>query len=135
LGAAEFKSAQSRLLAMDTPPSPLLPRVPAPKCVLPIVSLLLAALLFATSATARAADEASPIQGAALPLAPPVPPPANPALAVGPAPQAEQPSLFRRWWFWTAVGAAVAATVVIIVVSSRGQAPPSTDLGNQEFRP
>jgi len=47
----------------------------------------------------------------------------------------EQPSLFGRWWFWTAVGAVVAATVVIVVVSSRGQAPPSTDLGNQEFQP
>jgi len=29
----------------------------------------------------------------------------------------------------------VAATVVIVVVSSRGQAPPSTDLGNQAFQP
>jgi hypothetical protein len=113
----------------------------APKRFLPILSLLLAAILFTTSAAARAADEASPSQGTALPLplalalAPALPPPANPALAVGTMPQAEEPSLFGRWWFWTAIGAAVAATVVIVVVSSRGQAPPSTDLGNQEFQP
>ena len=67
-------------------------------------------------------------------------PPGNPAMPANPAldfrTQApEQPSIFHRWWFWTAVGAAAAATVVIIVVSSRGNAPPSTDLGNQEFQP
>lgn len=50
-------------------------------------------------------------------------------------PQAEAPSLFRRWWFWSAVGAVAAATLATIVVSSRGQAPPATDLGNQEFHP
>jgi hypothetical protein len=62
------------------------------------------------------------------------PAPANPALDFH-AQAPEQPSIFHRWWFWTAVGAAAAATVVIIVVSSRGHAPPSTDLGNQEFQP
>jgi hypothetical protein len=122
---------------MDTPLSPILPQTRAPKRFLPLLSLLLAAILFTTSAAARAADEVSPGQGTALPLplAPALPPPANPALAVGTTPPAEQPSLFGRWWFWTAVGAVVAATVVIVVVSSRGQAPPSTDLGNQEFQP
>jgi len=60
--------------------------------------------------------------------------PANPALDFH-TQAPEQPSVFHRWWFWTAVGAAAAATVVIIVVSSRGHAPPSTDLGNQEFQP
>jgi hypothetical protein len=65
---------------------------------------------------------------------PSVPAPANPALDFH-AQVPEQPSIFHRWWFWTAVGAAVAATAVIIVVSSRGHAPPSTDLGNQEFQP
>jgi len=47
----------------------------------------------------------------------------------------EQLSIFRRWWFWTAVGATAAATMIIIVVSSRGHAPPATNLGNQEFQP
>ncbi len=61
-------------------------------------------------------------------------PPANPALDLS-VPEPEHPSMFRRWWFWTAVGAAAAATVAIIVVSSRGHAPPATDLGNQEFKP
>jgi hypothetical protein len=48
---------------------------------------------------------------------------------------AAAPSLFRRWWFWSAVGVVAAATLATIVVSSRGQAPPATDLGNQEFHP
>jgi hypothetical protein len=122
---------------MDIPPSPLLPRARAPKRFLPLWSMLLATIFFTTSASARAADEASPSQGTALPLAlaPAPPPPTSPALSVGTTPKAEHPSLFGRWWFWTAVGAAVAATVVIAVVSGRGQALPSTDLGNQEFQP
>jgi hypothetical protein len=68
------------------------------------------------------------------PASPTLPAPANPALDFH-TQTPEQPSVFHRWWFWTAVGAAAAATVVIIVVSSRGHAPPSTDLGNQEFQP
>jgi hypothetical protein len=63
-----------------------------------------------------------------------MPAPVNPAFDLR-TQSSEQPSIFHRWWFWTAVGAAVAATVVIIVVSSRGHAPPATDLGNQEFQP
>jgi hypothetical protein len=81
-------------------------------------------------AGANAPAPASP----AVMVAPAMPPPANPALdlhSAGP----EQPSMFERWWFWTAVGAAVVVTAVIIVVSSRGHAPPATDLGNQEFQP
>ena len=70
----------------------------------------------------------------AVPANPALPPPANPAFDLR-AQSPEQPSIFQRWWFWTAVGAAAAATVVIIVVSSRGNAPPATDLGNQEFQP
>jgi hypothetical protein len=62
--------------------------------------------------------------------------PTNPALDLrAPAPGQPQRSVFSRWWFWTAVGAAAAATVAVIVVSSRGHAPPATDLGNQEFQP
>jgi hypothetical protein len=72
--------------------------------------------------------------GALAPGSPAMPSPANPALDFH-TQAPEQPSIFHRWWFWTAVGAAAAATVVIIVVSSRGHAPPSTDLGNQEFQP
>ena len=121
--------------AMDIPPSLPIRKARAPRRFLPLLSVLLAAMLCTTSAASRAADEASPNQGAALPLAPTVPPPTNPALAVGTTPEVEQPSLFGRWCFWTAVGAVVAATVVIVVVSSRGQAPPSTDLGNQAFQP
>jgi hypothetical protein len=77
---------------------------------------------------------ASAEPAALVPVAPTMPPPANPALDLRP-PAPEQPSIFGRWWFWTAVGAAAAATVVLIVVSSRGHAPPATDLGNQEFQP
>jgi hypothetical protein len=71
-----------------------------------------------------------------VPAYPALPPPGNHALDLGaPVPAPAEPSIFQRWWFWTAVGAAAAATVVIIVVSSRGHAPPATDLGNQEFQP
>lgn len=60
----------------------------------------------------------------------------SPALDLRAQSQAQpQPSLFTRWWFWTAVGAVAAATVAVIVISSRGQAPPATDLGNQVFQP
>lgn len=69
-----------------------------------------------------------------VPANPATPPPASPAFDVR-TPSPERPSIFQRWWFWTAVGAAAAATVAIIVVSSRGHAPPATDLGNQEFQP
>ena len=61
---------------------------------------------------------------------------ANPALDVRtPAPEPAKPSLLRRWWFWTAVGVAVGATAAIVIISTRGHAPPATDLGNQEFQP
>ena len=73
---------------------------------------------------------------APLPAAPPLPPPPNPALDVrAPAPEPPQPSVLDRWWFWTAIGAAAVATVVVVVISTRGHAPPTTDLGNQEFQP
>jgi hypothetical protein len=71
---------------------------------------------------------------AAPPSDPGMPAPASPALDFH-TQTSEQPSLFHRWWFWTAVGAAAAVSVAIIVISSRGHAPPSTDLGNQEFQP
>jgi hypothetical protein len=45
------------------------------------------------------------------------------------------PPLFARWWFWTTVGVVAAATLAVVVASSRGQAPPATSLGNQEFQP
>jgi hypothetical protein len=92
------------------------------------------------------AVEPAPAAPAAALIAEPVPPPAalsvtpppppNPALDLrGPTPEPAHPSIFHRWWFWTAVGAAAAATVAVIVISSRGHAPPATDLGNQEFQP
>ena len=119
-----------------------------------MIAALAALCLFASSAASTSlayADEIpAPTQSAepsalpaealapppALPINPALPPPANPAFDLGAPVQAPaEPSIFRRWWFWTAVGAAAAATVVIIVVSSRGHAPPATDLGNQEFQP
>ena len=87
-----------------------------------------------TPAAAPAAEPAPAPPPAALSAVPPPPP--NPALDVrSPAPEPAKPSLFRRWWFWTAVGAAVGATVAIVIISTRGHAPPATDLGNQEFQP
>ena len=81
-----------------------------------------------------AAEPAPALPPAALSAPPPLP--TNPALDVrGPAPEPAKPSVFRRWWFWTAVGAAVGATVAIVIISTRGHAPPATDLGNQEFQP
>jgi hypothetical protein len=83
---------------------------------------------------------APPASASAAPLPPSAATPAapaNPALDLQtPTPAAEPgSSVFRRWWFWTAVGAAAAATVAVIWVSSSGNAPPATDLGNQEFQP
>jgi hypothetical protein len=49
-------------------------------------------------------------------------------------PSTDGPSILRGWWFWTAVGAIAAGTVAVIVVSSRGSAPPPTNLGNQTFQ-
>jgi len=106
--------------------------------------VLLGAVLAGGPAWAQgAAIEPPPAaqEGTALP--PAAPPPAEPGLAQSPALdlhtpapiEPAQPSVFRRWWFWTAVGAAAAATVAVIVISSRGDAPPATDLGNQEFQP
>ena len=103
-------------------------------------------LLALGRASSAYGDEATaPLESARAAALPPDSLAPEPASAAMPAPtnpaldfqtQApEQPSVFHRWWFWTAVGAAAAATVVIIVVSSRGHAPPSTDLGNQEFQP
>jgi hypothetical protein len=71
-----------------------------------------------------------------FPAAPPLPAPTHSALDLrNPTPEEPKPSLFRAWWFWTAVGTAAAATIIVIVASSRGHAPPTTDLGNQEFQP
>jgi hypothetical protein len=120
---------------MDIPPSLSVRQARAAKRFLPLLSALLAAILFTTSVAARAADEAAPAQSSTLPPAPALPPPANPALAVDIAPRTEQPILFGSWWFWAAVGAAAVATTIVVVISSRGQAPPSTDLGNREFQP
>ena len=83
-----------------------------------------------------ATPPALPLAPSPLLPAPPPPSPTNPALDVrGPAQQAAKPSVFGRWWFWTAVGAVAAGTVAVIWISSRGHAPPATDLGNQEFQP
>ena len=77
----------------------------------------------------------------ALPIVTPSPPspPSSPVPAAldldRQAPRAGDDSLFRRWWFWSVVGTVVAATVAIAVFSSRGHAPPASDLGNQEFHP
>ncbi len=89
------------------------------------------------AAPVRAAEPATPppsSPAAFAPLAPTQSPPTNSALDLR-TPAPEHPSILGRWWFWTAVGVAAAATVAIIVVSSRGHAPPATDLGNQEFGP
>lgn len=115
-----------------------------------LVATLVSVCVLVSAAPARGGDLARPAQpnGATptpvsepatpspstFPSAPTPPSPANPALDLS-APPPEHPSIFGRWWFWTAVGAAAAATVAIIVVSSRGHAPPATDLGNQEFKP
>jgi hypothetical protein len=100
---------------------------------------LVVCLLASLPAHAAESDAIAPPAAAAataLPAAPPPPPPVSPAFDVrSPSQEQPQPSVFHRWWFWTAVGAVAAATVVVIVVSSRGKAPPATDLGNQEFRP
>jgi hypothetical protein len=100
--------------------------------------LVLGALLVSGPAWAQGeAVEPPPATPATpLPAAAPPPPAPNPGLDVRtPTPEPARPSVFRRWWFWTAVGVAAAATVAVIVISSRGDAPPATDLGNQEFRP
>jgi hypothetical protein len=100
--------------------------------------VLLGALLGSGPAWAQSAEVEPPpaTVGSVLPAAAPPPPPPSPGLDVRPpAPEQPRTSVFRRWWFWTAVGAAAAATVAVIVISSRGDAPPATDLGNQEFRP
>jgi hypothetical protein len=101
-----------------------------------LVALVVLALVLA-SGMPRAEAEETAIPSATAPYFPDTPPspvPTNRALDLrSPPPQEPKPSLFRQWWFWTAVGAAVVATVVVIVASSRGHAPPTTDLGNQEF--
>jgi len=48
---------------------------------------------------------------------------------------ATQPTMVAGWWFWTAVGAVAVATAAVIVASSRGSAPPTTNLGNQVLAP
>jgi hypothetical protein len=67
-------------------------------------------------------------------LPPKAPKPTQPALRFDEPAPVEKP-LFGRWWFWSAVGTVAAATLVVVVLSSRGHAPPATDLGNQEFHP
>lgn len=51
-----------------------------------------------------------------------------------PAPSPNKP-LVHRWWFWTAIGAATATVIVLVATSNRGNTPPSSLLGNQEFQP
>jgi hypothetical protein len=119
-----------------------------------VVAALVSVCVLVSGATAKAGDLSPPAQenraaptlaaepatpppsspAAVAPLAPTQPPPTNSALDLR-TPAPAQPSILGRWWFWTAVGVAAAATVAIIVLSSRGHAPPATDLGNQEFRP
>jgi hypothetical protein len=92
----------------------------------------------ASAATPAEAAAAPPATPAPLPppaaLQAPAPLPPNPALDLS-TPEPPRPSIFRRWWFWTAVGVVAGATVAVIVISTRGHAPPTTDLGNQEFQP
>jgi hypothetical protein len=102
-----------------------------------------------TSASATAPGEPASTGGASPAPAAMLPPSgetaasavgASPSSALDLRPQSQmqtqpQAPLFRRWWFWTAVGVAAAATAAVIVISSRGHAPPATDLGNQEFQP
>jgi len=109
----------------------------APRLRMGFVVLVMAWALVSSRAQAQDSSPTVPAApSAALPSRPPPPPPFNPALDVG-ASQAQpaNPSLFQHWWFWTAVGVAAVATAVVVVISSRGHAPPATNLGNQEFQP
>ncbi len=83
-----------------------------------------------TTATVVASEPAGLAAG--TPLEPQLTPGLN---LKDPVPKPAHPSLLKQWWFWTAVGAVAAVTVAVIVASSRGQAPPATVLGNQEFAP
>lgn len=45
-----------------------------------------------------------------------------------------QPTLWRRWWFWTAIGATLAAGVTAAVLVNRSNdGPPATELGSMRF--
>ncbi len=85
---------------------------------------------------ASAAPTPSADETAASPTQSRLPQHVAPGLNVGAGtPEPAPPSVLGRWWFWTAVSAVAVATVAVIVVSSRGQASPATNLGNQEFSP
>jgi hypothetical protein len=59
-------------------------------------------------------------------FAPGQPPPAGAVVAQPvPAPAAESPPFYTRWWFWTVVGAVVAGGVVTAVVLSSGTDKPA----------
>ena len=127
------------------------PGCPAVFCPVGVVRLktrlrgvaALVVLLCFTMATAKpaVADEPDPANASSTPMVPtsvapttPSPAPTAAGLDTGAAPAEPPPrSLFDHWWFWTVVGVVASATVAVVVLSSRGPAPPATDLGNQEF--
>jgi hypothetical protein len=84
---------------------------------------------------AAAEEESVPAQPPLALRADAAAPPA-PGLDLQTAPTtSNRPSVLKSWWLWTAVGVVAAGTVAVIVLSSRGSAPPPTDLGNQAFHP
>lgn len=103
-----------------------------------VVAGALVALCSTLARNARADGEESAASDQAVPLTQvaALPPAGPPGLDLeGPRSAAPEPSLVSRWWFWTALGVVAATTAVVMVASIRGQAPPATQLGNQEFRP
>lgn len=103
---------------------------------LAVVLCLFAGLPVQAQESAGGSASTAAVSSSPLPSAAPPPPATAPGLDLSNSgKQPDQPSVFRRWWFWAAVGAAAAATLAIVVVSTRGHAPPATDLGNQEFQP
>jgi hypothetical protein len=100
--------------------------------ILGVVAVLCFSLALPTRVCAQQAVPALPTS------TPPVPVPTAETTIPGLDTNAKEPTApprVRRWWFWTAVGLVAGATVTVAVLSSRGSAPPATDLGNQKFQP
>ena len=97
-----------------------------------------AACVLSMSLWTAAADvhAEAPLAQATAITEPSAAPDSSPALDFkSPATDPPSPSVVSQLWFWTAFGVVAAATAVVIVASTRGQAPPVTNLGNQGFQP